>query len=180
MIDKNSQAFEALLLRLEPSLPDPEKRYKQLRSKMVKFFGWKRCEEPESLADETIGRTARNLGAGEAIHADNPYSYIYAIARNVFREYLRDKKKREMISNNLPDHTQTYCEDSQDCRKECLHGLSRDKRSLLQHYYAGEETRDRLAQSLNMSLNALRLQIHRLKQELRACEEQCLQNYKRR
>ena len=180
MMDKNSQAFEALLLRLEPGFPDSEKRYKQWRLKMVKFFAWKRCEDPEALADETIGRTVKNLSAGEEIRAGNPYSYIYAIAKNIFMEYLRDKKKREAVINNLPDPVRSYSDDSADCRKECLQTLSRDKRSLLQRYYMDEETRERLAKSLKISLNALRLQIHRLKQELRVCEEQCLDNSIRR
>jgi RNA polymerase sigma factor (sigma-70 family) len=180
MMDKNSQALEALLLRLEPGFPDSEKRYKQWRLKMVKFFAWKRCEDPEALADETIGRTVKNLSAGEEIRADNPYAYIYAIAKNVFLEYLRDKQKREVVINNLPDQVQSHSDASADCRKECLHTLPQDKRSLLQRYYMDEESREMLAKSLNISLNALRLQIHRLKQELRICEERCLDNSLRR
>jgi len=179
-MDKNAQAFEALLLRFEPGFTDSGKRYKQLRLKMVKFFGWKRCEDPESLADETIGRMVKNLNAGEALHIDNPYAYIYAIAKHVFMEYLREKRKREAMINNLPDHLQSHSEEEEDCRKECLRGLSRDNRSLLQRYYAGEEARARLAESLDLTLNALRLRIHRLKQELRACEERCLDNSRRR
>jgi DNA-directed RNA polymerase specialized sigma24 family protein len=175
MMDKNQQAIEALLLRLEPHHPDPEKRYKQLRLKMVKFFAWRRCEDPDGLADETIGRTVKTLSTGEEIHAENPYAYIYGIAKYVFMEYIREKKKREIILNDLPDHLQNYSEDSQDCRRGCLQNLSKDKLSLLQQYYLGEETRERLARSLNMSLNALRLQVHRLKRELRKCEEECLE-----
>src|SRR5207237_2392498 len=131
MGDKHSQSFEAFLLRLEPGFPDSEKRYKQLRSKMVKFFGWRYCEDPESLADETIGRTVKNLGAGETIRANNPYSYIYAIAKNVFMEYLREKKKRELIIEHVPDPVQRDTEEMEDCRKECLRSLSLDKLRLL-------------------------------------------------
>jgi DNA-directed RNA polymerase specialized sigma24 family protein len=179
-MDKNHQAFEALLLRIEPGFPDPEKRYKQLRLKMVKFFAWKRCEDPDGLADETIGRVVKNLNTGEEIRADNPYSYIYAVAKHVFMEYLREKKKREIIINDLPDLLQSPPEDSQGCRTQCLQKLSGDKLSLLQRYYAGEETRENLAKYLNISLNALRLQVHRLKHELRTCEEDCLDNLRGR
>ena len=178
-MDKNQRAFEALLLRLEPGYPDQEKRYKQLRLTMVKFFAWKRCEDPDSLADETISRAVKNLSEGEEIRADNPYSYIYAIATHVFMEYLREKKKREVIVSDLPDHLKSYLEESQDCRKQCLQKLSKDKLSLLQTYYMGEEPRETLAQSLKISLNALRLQVHRLKQELRTCETDCLDNLRR-
>lgn len=175
-MDKNQQAFEALLLRLESSYPDQAKRYKQLRLKMVKFFAWRRCEDPDGLADETISRAVKNLSEGEEIRADNPYSYIYAIAKYVFMEYLREKRKREIIINDSPDRLQSYPAESQDCRRQCLQKLSGDKLSLLQTYYMGEEPREMLAQSLKISLNALRLQVHRLKQELRTCEKECLDN----
>lgn len=178
-MDKNLQAFEALLLRLEPGYPDSENRYKQLRQKMVKFFAWKRCEDPDGLADETIGRAVKNISAGEEIRSDNPYSYIYAIAKYVFMEYLREKKKREAISNNLPDHLKNSSAGTQDCRNECLQELSGDKKGLLKQYYMGEESREMLARTLNISLNALRLQVHRIKQELRICHEECLQNLER-
>ncbi len=179
-MDKNQQAFEALLLRIEPSFSDPEKRYKQLRSKMVKFFAWRRCEDPDGLADETVGRVVKNLNMGEEIRADNPYSYIYAIAKHVYMEYIREKKKREIIESDLPDHLQSYSENSQDCRTQCLQKLPKDKLSLLHRYYLGEEAREILAKYLNISLNALRLQVHRLKQDLRACEEECLDNLRGR
>ncbi|HST23830.1 MAG TPA: hypothetical protein VLR90_22165 [Blastocatellia bacterium] len=178
-MDKNQQAFEALLLRLEPGCSDHEKRYKQLRLKMVKFFAWKRTEDPDGLADETISRAVKNLSEGEEIRADNPYSYIYAIAKHVFMEYLREKKKREIIVSDLTDHLRNYPEESQDCRKQCLQKLSGDKLSLLQKYYMNEEPREMLAQSLKISLNALRLKVHRLKQELRTCEKDCFNNLKR-
>jgi DNA-directed RNA polymerase specialized sigma24 family protein len=178
-MDKNQQAFEALLLRLEPGFSDPEKRYKQLRSKMIKFFGWKRCEDPDGLADETIGRVVKNLNAGEEIRADKPYSYIYAIAKHVFMEYIREKKKREIIISDSPDHFQNYSEGSQGCRTQCLQNLSKGKLSLLEQYYMDEEAKEILAQHLNISLNALRLQVHRIKQELRVCEEECLDNLRR-
>lgn len=180
MMDKNEKAFEDLLLRLEPDYSDSGNRYKQLRLKMVKFFAWRRADDPDSLADETIARTVRNLSAGELIRAENAYSYIYAIAKHVFMEHIREKKKRESLINNLPAHFLSLPEDSQDCRNQCLQKLSMDKLGLLQQYYLGESARNKLAQSLNVTLNALRLQVHRLKQELRACEAECLDNLRKR
>jgi DNA-directed RNA polymerase specialized sigma24 family protein len=178
-MDNNQQAFEALLLRLEPDYSDPDKRYKQLRLKMVKFFAWRRCEDTDGLADETISRAVKNLSAGEEIRADNPYSYIYAIAKHVFMEYVREKSKRETIANGLPSHLQSHSPNLQDCRTQCLQKLSSDKLSLLEQYYMGEESREKLAKMLNISLNALRLKVHRLKTDLRTCYEECLDNLKR-
>lgn len=173
-MDKNQEAFEALLLRLEPDQPDTQKRYKQLRLKMVKFFVWRRCEDPESLADETISRVIKNVGVGEEVYADKPYSYVYGVAKYVFMEFLRDKKKRGDLVNNLVEHSQIASGNQEDCRKECLQKLPLNRLKLLKAYYLAAENREELAQTLNISLNALRLQVHRIKQELRACYEDCL------
>jgi DNA-directed RNA polymerase specialized sigma24 family protein len=173
-MDKNQEAFEALLLRLEPHFPDTEKRYKQLRTKMLKFFVWRRSEDPEGLADETISRALYNISTGEEIYSDNPYSYIYGIARYVFMEYIRDKKKNEALTSTLTEQPTNTLQDWQDCRKECLQKLAPDKRKLLEQYYTEEESREDIALALDISLNALRLQIHRIKQELRACQEECV------
>lgn len=173
-MEKNEKVFEALLFRLEPDLPDTERRYAQLRLKMVKFFSWRRCEDPDGLADETLSRAIRNISLGEEIHADNPYSYIYGIAKYVFMEYLREKTRRRKLTEDLAEQAQSYSEDWEDCRKLCLQKLPPEKLSLLKQYYKGEEDREVLANALNLSLNALRLQVHRIKQELRACLKECL------
>lgn len=166
--------FDALLLRLEPAYPNSEKRYRQLRLKLVKFFSWRRCEDPESLADETVARVVKNVKGGEKIRSANAYSYVYGIAMNVFREYLRDKKKRDELANNLPDQSPPSPERTQDCREQCFRGLTPDKASLLAHYYTSEDSRDWLAQSFKITLNALRLKVHRIKKELRDCYDECL------
>jgi|ERR1700754_888910 len=175
-MQQNDQIFEALLFRLEPELSDSDRRYQQLRQKMIKFFVWRRCEDPDGLADETISRTVKNLSTGEEIRAENPYSYIYAIAKHVFMEYIREKKKRELLVSNVTDHQQSVPDALPECRTECLKKLPEDKRFLMLRYYIGEENRDALAISLKLSLNALRLQVYRLKQELRDCEKKCLDN----
>ena len=166
--------FNRLLSRLEPDMEDATARYKQLRTKLIKFFAWRRCQDPEGLADETISRTAKNLGKGEDIRSETPYSYIYAIGKNVYREYRRGIKKADTISIRLLESRQAPNEDREDCRGYCLKNLSLDKQKLLREYYLGEKSREVLAQSLNLSINALRLKVHRLKSELKSCYEDCV------
>src|ERR1043165_9784733 len=85
--------FDNLFRLLEPDAGSVEQGFRQCRLKLVKFFAWRHCEDPDNLADETISRLLRNVHNGQEILADNPYSYVYGIASNVFREYLRDKGK---------------------------------------------------------------------------------------
>jgi DNA-directed RNA polymerase specialized sigma24 family protein len=173
-MDNNQPDFERFLSRLEPDFSTSEKRYKQLRLKLMKFFSWRWCEEPDSLADETIIRIVKNIIAGEEIRVANPYSYVYGVAMNVFREYLRDKKKRQEIASNFEVLSPDDSEDVRDCRMQCLQSLPPNKLNLLKQYYLSKENREELAASMKLSLNALRLQIHRIKNDLRFCYKECL------
>ena len=174
LVDNNDEAFDKLLSRLEPGYDSSDSKYMRFRHKLVKFFSWRRCEDPEGLADETISRLIRNLNKGQEIHADNAYSYIYAIALNLFKEYLREKKKdQQMVDNWLPPRT-LITDAIRDCRRLCLQKLSEDKLQLLESYYLDEKSREDLAYTQGVSLNALRLQVHRIKNELRSCYQECL------
>ena len=174
-MDMNQEELEQILLRLEPEIEGFDRRYVQLRLKMVKFFSWRRCEDPEGLADETISRTVRKILCGEEIRAANPYTYVYAVAVNVFREYLRDQKRRRELADTYPASEPQVSNDMRDCRRRCFEGLASDKTKLLVEYYVSEQSREALAKSMGLSLNAVRLQVHRIKVELKVCHRQCME-----
>jgi RNA polymerase sigma factor (sigma-70 family) len=169
----NEEQVDLLLGSLEPHLPDSVQRYKHLRLNLVKYFAWKRCDDPEELADEVISRVIKKLSTGEEIYSENPYTYIYGIAKNVFREYLRSlENERDLSETLLVQHSRQ--EQIEDCRRNCLLKLSPEKLEILQEYYLSTEGREAQAQEAHISLNALRLQVHRIRQELRACQKDCL------
>ena len=172
-METNQVLINKFLLLLEADQPTPQERYKQLRFKLVRFFAWRRCEDPEILADETVSRIIRNIVKGEEIRSETPYSYVYAVAMNVFREYLRGKKREGSPASDLADPSPVAVEITEDCRKECLEKLSVNKRKLIYRYYSDTESRENLACALGITVNALRLQIHRIKNELKACYEDC-------
>ncbi|MFL6212791.1 MAG: RNA polymerase sigma factor [Blastocatellia bacterium] len=171
-MDINEEVFEKMLARLEPDLGDTTARYKQLRLKLIKFFQWKRCHDAEILADETIARTIKNLIKGDAIQADNPYVYVFGIARHVYNEFVRKEIKGRTLLANFPQPAGEPAE-SADCRIECLLKLPPNKLQLLQEYFLDEKSSQQLAEELNTTLNGLRLQIYRLKRELDSCYEDC-------
>ena len=176
-MDIKQEPFERLLLRLEPDYSNYEERYRNLRLKLLKFFAWRRCEDPDGLTDETIARVVKNINSGEEIRTAKAYSYVYAIATNVFKEYLRDKKKRQLLIDDMPESLPPTSEDVRDCRRQCLDNLPPDKLNLLQQYYLSEEKRTKMAESLGITLNALRLQVHRIKNDMRSCYEDCIKSY---
>jgi DNA-directed RNA polymerase specialized sigma24 family protein len=167
----DDQDFDDFILRLDPACTDPKDGYKRLRFKLIKFFAWRRCDDPETLADETIARLAGQIIAKKAIRSE--WAFVFGIATNVFREYLRDKRRQEKLENALTDvEIPPHQFDVNDCQSQCWNQLERKKQEILKKYY-NEEHRDTLAESLGVTINALRLQIHRIKCEFKACEEKC-------
>jgi DNA-directed RNA polymerase specialized sigma24 family protein len=166
-------AFDRLFQLLEPDAQSIEEGFHQCRFKLVKFFAWRRCEDPDNLADETINRLLKNVHAGQEISADKPYSYVYAIASHVFMEYLRAKKRSGVIIDIDEVQEMAGPEAVDDCQKQCFEQLSHEKRELLARYYLDDDERDRIAEEQGLSLNALRLQVHRIKHGLRRCWADC-------
>jgi DNA-directed RNA polymerase specialized sigma24 family protein len=167
----DDKEFDDFILRLDPACADPKQGYERLRLKLVKFFAWKRCDDPEALADETIARLAVRIISKEEIRSEGPF--VYGIATNVFREYLRDKGKQERLQNALTDsEIVSHKLDINDCQRQCWDELDRNKQEMLKKYY-DEEHGDVMAKSLGITVNALRLQIHRVKNELKVCYEKC-------
>lgn len=171
-LDENT--FDELFKLLEPDAAlTTESRFNHCRRKLFKFFVWRRCEDPDSLADETIVRLLKNVDNGQEISSDRPYSYVYAIATNVFHEYVRGRKKNAQLSA-VDDASKVVFAPTEDgCGPLCLKKLAPQKRELLAHYYLDDDDRDQIAQEQSSSIKALRVKIHRIKQELKRCWEDC-------
>jgi DNA-directed RNA polymerase specialized sigma24 family protein len=174
---KNS--FDDLLMKLEPEITTSGDRYRRMRHKLTKFFAWRRCEDPEALADETVSRFLKNVNGDQEITCSNPYSYVYAIATNVFREHLRDEKRQLDIAKEwrppLSTPPPTFEDEVEDCRRRCLESLHPEKLKLLVLYYLGDAKREELARAKNLPLSTLRVHVHRVKNDLRACHKACVE-----
>lgn len=167
----DDQDFDNFILRLDPGCTDPKKGYERLRLKLIKFFAWRRCDDPETLADETIARLVKKIKAQQEIRSE--WAFVFGIATNVFREYLRDRDRQERLKVGLADREiRPHRLEINDCQRQCWDGLDRNKQELLKQYY-DQAHRDALAKSLGITMNALRLQVHRIRSELKLCYEEC-------
>ena len=173
----NDDAVEQFLLRCEPEFSSSAERHRRLRGKLVKFFQWKRCEDPESLADETIGRIVAKIYEGEQI--GNPSGYARGVALNVYREHVREIRKLAPLRVDW-EVAREECATSGDddayaeCVTYCSGKLSNDKMLVLEQYYSDEGSREELAARMGQTLTALRTKIHRIKAELKECYEKCI------
>ena len=176
---RSNESFEGMLEKLEPTAPTTQAAYKQCRSKMVKFFQWRFCEDSAALADETIARFFEQHLSGTQIDPDKLYSYMYAIALHVFYEFLRKKKKADRIRDKIKELWPTpalVSDKKRECQKHCLERLESDKEDLLGRYYLTSKEPEDIAVDMGITVGTLRLRIHRIKQELRACCEDCLKD----
>jgi DNA-directed RNA polymerase specialized sigma24 family protein len=181
--------FEKLLALLDPDRERAGREYEAIRGKLVKFFHWRGRMPAEELADETIDRVCWRLGQGERIRGGDPFLYFHGVAKNVLREAWqgdhRQKKRHQAIDqveSTAPDRSSdpdevdraAQFERRLECLQRCLEHLEAEEQTLIRRYYRDQgaakiENRRRMAEELDIPLNALRIRIHRIRVRLAGC-----------
>jgi RNA polymerase sigma factor (sigma-70 family) len=188
-------AFDKLLASLDADRESAAEKYEDLRRTLVTYFEFRDVPAPEELVDETLDRVARRLSEGQEVYASNPASYFYAVARNVWREYLAGPNKTVSSLDALPasragaeDPLETRERDAEraererrlTCLERCLSAMPADVRDVITDYYQGEKDvkirgRKAIAERLGIPLNALRIRACRQRARLEECVRACLQ-----
>jgi DNA-directed RNA polymerase specialized sigma24 family protein len=177
--------FAALLDRLGPDRDQAGERYVDLARRLRIIFRYRRCPDVDELVDETLDRAGRRLlELGDRYDGSDPARYVYGVAWNVARESFRRRSPEPLPEGKeIPDPGPDDLEETQElrdaCLDRCLGELLGDDRSLALTYYQGEKgarirRRADLARELGVSLNALRLKVHRLTRHLRQCMLDCV------
>ena len=170
------EALYKLLSRLDPDIELAGQKYEQIRRSLIIFFQHRGCLTPEEQVDETIDRVARRLSEGAEIYTDNPFLYFYGVALNVFHEYQRKQPPPSALPI-LTDSSES--ERRFKCMNRCLQKLPAETRLMLTEYSQGDhhartENRKRMAKQMGISLNTLRIRVHRLREQLGLCVKKCL------
>ena len=177
----NRAALEALLARLDADPVRAAERYRELHRKISRLYEWRGCARADELADETLDRVALKLEAGLEIRSIE--SYAGRVAWLVFREIVRREQRQRtaLESGDWPVSTaETEPQDDtlRRCFGLCLGQLNDGQRQLLLRYYEDKgnakiENRKRLAEELGLAASALRLRMHRQRQQLESCVGRC-------
>jgi RNA polymerase sigma factor (sigma-70 family) len=190
----NQEALDALLASLDPDRERAGTRYEQVRHGLITFFECRGSATPEDHADDTINRVARRLREGQSIQAEKPESYFYGVARNVLREHwearargpipLEGQSGAALQSADPRQHEEQWSERQSkerrlDCLERCLEECAPKERELVRQYYQGESgvkiaNRRRLAETLGIQINALRIRALRIREKLEECVTRCL------
>lgn len=178
------EAFDKLLVSLDPDRESAGKKYIEVRSNLLRFFEWRGCPFPEDHADETINRVAKRIAEGEEVR--NPSSYFLGVARMLLLEIYKERAKERQAMGELANSQSELdapeaLEPRVDCLRHCLDGLPQDNRDLILHYYQGEKgakikSRKKLSEQLEVQLGTLRMRALRLRERLQQCVEDCVKD----
>jgi len=178
------EAFERFLDWLDADREQAGRKYEATRRGLITLFNCRGCAAAEDLADEAINRAIRQLPSIEESYKGDPANYLYGIARLVALEYFNRQVKRDggPVPEDLPDPSRPGEEDEREaisrCLRRCLKKLKPEKRKLFILYYRegnrlNLDHRKSLAEVFGCSINALRIQMHRLNEDLRLCIADC-------
>jgi len=152
------------------------RQYSLIQLRLVRFFATRGHVDAENLADRCIDITIRKLD-GLSEYVGDRTLYFLGVARYVLLEKGREGSRPIPVPEPppIPDS------DLEDCLERCLTELSADDRVLVLDYEEGEkqlriQKRKQLADDLGTTLNALRIKICRLHQQLKTCIEKCLED----
>src|SRR5215212_7099965 len=101
----NAQPFTALLTFLCPEdANEANRHYLRLHQKLTGYFRLKGMSDPIQDADDTLDRAGKKILEGVPIPDID--RFCMGVARNVFQERVRNKKKEESAFVQFFEHSQ--------------------------------------------------------------------------
>ncbi|HEV2761572.1 MAG TPA: hypothetical protein VGV38_01160 [Pyrinomonadaceae bacterium] len=182
--EPNPEALQKLLALLDPDPSRAAEAYKLHHRKLVVFFDHRHCQLPEDLADEVFNRVMRDALVEGKIQ--NLVGYLYGVAKFVYLEYLKRRKKEQAglaeaarqaeAGGEEPDESD---EALQGCFDRCLSELEMESRAFILEYYQNvggsvADHRREMSERMGVSMNQLRLRAFRVKARLEKCINKCL------
>ena len=167
---------------------EAETRCAEIIRKLVIFFAGRRCANPEDLAMETVLRVASKCREVDVSSYADRVGYFFGVARNVVHEQHRSGRRESKVlesflrevSGTAPDpDAWKRAEAAQSCLERCVATLPDHARELILRYYSNEgaakvAAHRALADEFGKSVNALRIEAHRIRKILQQCVFNCL------
>ena len=183
-----ADSFTMLLSALDADEARAAEKYETLRFKLVNFLTWRGCSnsDADDLADLTLDRVASKIADGEKV--ENVPAYAGSVARFILLEHNR-KKREDAAGDDLPevpvDPDVEILKDQDErmgCLRDCLASTipnPTDQRIIVGYYDTdssekNKHARKRLAESLKMSIGALKVKACRLRDKLERCINDCV------
>lgn len=167
--------------------PDPDKagaKFLEIGTRVTKILMRRQCYAAEELWDETVNRVCHRVKDVAPTYVGDPALYFYAVARLVHLEWLNEEKRKRDRNDFEPPNPPDPDDDVEpihNCLDGCLKKLNADDYEMILKYYEKEtrakiEQRKEMAQKLGITLNSLRMRVHRINGHLQKCIVACLSN----
>lgn len=152
-----------------------------LRVSLIRYLRRLGSKTAEDLAHETVVRVLEKFKAGCVIA--NVSAYSRGIARNVHLESMREGRTVPLTADLEATSQDNHAELIDHCLKRCRKCLPREERKTIKLYYIGEgqtliENRRKLAETLGISVELLRLHVLRIRRRLELCIQDCMKRDK--
>jgi DNA-directed RNA polymerase specialized sigma24 family protein len=181
----SQEEFDKMLDWLDPDRDRAAEKFLEIRTRVTKILVRRQCYAAEELWDETANRVCHRVKDVAPTYVGDPALYFYAVARLVHLEWLdEEKRKRGGIDYEPPNPpVPDDIESIHECLDGCLQMLNADDHEMILKYYEKEtrakiEQRKELAEKLGITLNSLRMRVHRINGHLRKCIVACLSKSK--
>jgi DNA-directed RNA polymerase specialized sigma24 family protein len=189
--DLSKNNFLKLLDWLDPNHEKAAKKYEQIRRALIKIFISHGFSNAEDIADLTIDRVVSKIDEISASFEGEKIKYFVKVAR--FIQIEQSKRRDFQIDEEIIVNRQNFLTSQNDentpwneftkkqidCLEGCLNKLrAKDRQLILEYYNTGNsQTKIKehriLAEKKTISLNALRIQIFRIKRKLLECTKKC-------
>lgn len=182
----SQDAFDAMLTWLSPDRQSAAEKYEVIRLRLIKIFICNHCAEAEELADETINRVASKVPEIRKEWKGDPALCFYGYAQNIFFEWRRRAMRQVRVEDapNLATAVSDAADNDDDREHECLELCMKERpeneRTLLLGYFREQgqakiEHHKALAVEMGITVNALRIRVHRILRRVRKCVIPCLE-----
>ena len=174
------ESLDRLLFWLNSDRDKAVDKYEKIRLRLMTFFSCNGCgEADEELSDITFDRVTNKLDVGQV---PDPFvgdkaHYFLGFARNVRHEHLRNR----IVPPIDPPPIDTRRKELEAfCLEECGKTLEAEEHWLAVEYYRFEKAekianRRKLAEQFNLTLAGLRTRVHRTRDSLKPCIEECVE-----
>lgn len=176
------EAFDALLDWLHPDRNEAAREYERIRRRLIRIFLGRGCPAAEELADETINRVTVRVPELSHYEGDKAL-FFFRVADFVYREWLKLPRPRPDPPDVIVTPPEPNDLEKKDkCLKQCLEELSEESRTLFLEFNDKEkrakiEHRKMLAKECGITVNALRIRAHRIRNQLKQCITKCLEEF---
>ena len=180
------ERFNELLGWLDSDQEVAGQKYEEIRRSLVKIFAWRKCSDPEGMADAAINIVAHKAPQLRHTYEGKPQLYFYGVARNLVREYERKAvlvafEDGDLKNSQIIDDTDDEVEQVDACLKQCLEELAPTDRELALAYYLKDgpakiDLRRQLAKDLGINTSRLRVKMFRMRGLLAGCIKLCLKS----